>query len=220
MLRKTLLLIDGSQVLMDITRKILERTGYSVRCASGAAGAREMLTDFVPDGIILDNELPDENGLEFCRELRKTHKTPVLFLSSSKEDELPALQAGSNDFLKKPFDYEIFKARISVLMNIRISEAREIDRSEETDSGKTGEVPEQEVYPEIRPPPEKKKKKQVSGVRFSHMVAAAFLIVALILIGLFISMRVNLNTTDISDGGVPLSNLPPGIESIEPNSGG
>ena len=218
MLRKTLLLVDGSQVLMDITRKILERTGYSVRCASGAAGAREMLIDFEPDGIILDSELSDESGLEFCRELRKTHTTPVLFLSSSKEDELPALQSGSSDFLKKPFDYEIFKARISVLLNIKYNNSQELYSSEETESDRVSETQEQEVYPTVRPPPVIKKK-QTTGIRLSHMVAAAFLIVALIMIGIFISLRSGLNLTDIPEEGIPLSNLPPGIESIEPDLG-
>ena len=218
MLRKTLLLVDGSQVLMDITRKILERAGYSVRCASGAAGAREMLIDFEPDGIILDSELSDESGLEFCRELRKTHTTPVLFLSSSKEDELPALQSGSSDFLKKPFDYEIFKARISVLLNIKISDTQEQDSIEETKSGNAGEMQEHEVYPVTRPPPTSNKK-QKAGIKLSYMVAAAFLIVSLIMVGIFISMRSSLNLTDIPEDGVPLSYLPPEIESIEPDSG-
>ena len=211
MLSKSLLLVDGSQVLMDITRKILERAGYSVRCASGAAGAREMLNDFVPDGIVLDNELPDESGLEFCRELRKIHKTPVLFLSNNKEDELPALQAGSNDFLKKPFDYEIFKARISVLLNIRISSPPDTDNNEGPENGDAGDMANQVVIPVVRPPPADKTKRAV-GKRLPYMVAAAFLVVAIILIGIFISLRSNLNLTDIPEDGIPLTDIPEGFE--------
>ena len=128
MKRKNILLINSSQVLMDITRKILERAGYSVRIAVGLAGAREMLMDFMPDGIVLENDLPDISGLEYCRELRKENVVPIMFLSGSKDDEILALQAGANDFLKKPFDYEIFKARLGVMLNANVIDlAREED---------------------------------------------------------------------------------------------
>lgn len=113
---KKLLLINNSHVLMEITKKILEREGYTVRCASGLAGAREQLIDFTPDGIVTESELPDGNGLCFCRELRSEIDVPIMLLSNIREDELPALQAGANDFLKKPFDYEILKARINVML--------------------------------------------------------------------------------------------------------
>ena len=116
MKRKTLLLIGSSQVLMDLTKKILERANYSVRCTVGIAGAREHFIDFTPDGIVLDNDLPDGKGLDYCRELRKESTLPIMFLSNSKEDELPALQAGVNDFLKKPYDHCIMIARIGTML--------------------------------------------------------------------------------------------------------
>jgi DNA-binding response OmpR family regulator len=49
---------------MDTVRRIPERAGYSVRLAAGIAGARERFDDFTPDGVILENELPDGDGLE------------------------------------------------------------------------------------------------------------------------------------------------------------
>ena len=117
MQKNTLLLVDNSQVLMDLTKKILERAGYSVRCAVGITDAQEQLMDFAPDGIILESDLPDGKGLDFCCELRKESDIPIMFLSNDKEDELPALEAGANDFLKKPFDYAIIKARINVMLD-------------------------------------------------------------------------------------------------------
>jgi CheY-like chemotaxis protein len=106
---------------MDITKRILERVCYTVRCAVGVAVAKEQMADSMPDGIILNSELPDAEGLGYCREFRKTFPLPILFLSNSKDDELPALKAGATDFLKKPFDYEIFKARVNVLLNTTVS---------------------------------------------------------------------------------------------------
>jgi len=119
---KILLLIDSSRDLMVLTRKILERKGYSIRCA-GFDGAREHLMDFTPDGIIIENDPPDGMGLDYCRELRKESAVPVMLLSNVKEDELPALQAGANDFLKKPYDYNIMIARIGIMLNARPSMA-------------------------------------------------------------------------------------------------
>jgi len=119
-LRKIILLINGSQVFMDITKKILERAGYSVRCASEFRVAQELFMDFTPDGIILGDDLPDIKGLDYCRQLRGKSAVPIMFLSNTKDDELEALQAGATDFLKKPFDYNILKARISVMLKSKV----------------------------------------------------------------------------------------------------
>jgi DNA-binding response OmpR family regulator len=102
---------------MELIRRMLERRGYSVRMAVGLAGAREWLDDMTPDGIILENELPDGSGLDYCRKLRKKSGVPILFVSGNREDELPALKAGANDFLKKPCDYDVMIARLGIMLN-------------------------------------------------------------------------------------------------------
>lgn len=117
MQKKTLLVVNGSQVLMDITKRIIERAGYNVRCALGIQGAKEQLGDITPDGIILGNELPDGSGFDCLRELKEKYDIPILFFSNDKDDELPALKAGANDFLKKPYDYDVLVARINMMMN-------------------------------------------------------------------------------------------------------
>jgi len=114
---KKLLLINSSQVLMKITARILEREGYTVRCAVGRADATEQLMDFMPDAIILNDDLPDIDGLDYCRELHENYDIPIMFLSGLRDDKLPALQAGANDFIKRPFDFEILKSRINSMLN-------------------------------------------------------------------------------------------------------
>ena len=104
---------------MELTRRILERAGYTVRCAEGVSGARERLMDQKPDGIILDSELTDGNALDFCREIRDNSEIPVLFVSFSKDDEIAAMHAGSSDFLKRPTDYAVLKSRLSVMLHKR-----------------------------------------------------------------------------------------------------
>ena len=115
--KQKILLIDESQVLMDLIARTLERDGYLVRSVGSIAGARELLAEFSPDGIILENRLPDGSGLEYCRELRNACSTPIMFFSGDNADELPALQSGANDFMRKPYKNEIIKARINVMLN-------------------------------------------------------------------------------------------------------
>ena len=115
--KKTLLLIDRSRTLMELTGKILKRAGYSVFFEERLAGAREWLGKHTPDGIIMENELPDGVGIDFLRELRNESRIPVLVLSADEEDELPVLRSGANDFLKKPCDYSVLVARIDVMLD-------------------------------------------------------------------------------------------------------
>jgi len=117
MRKKRLLLINGSQVFMDVNKRILERSGYSVSCAIGIIGAREMLEEFTPDGIILANDLPDGSGLDYLLELLAGSGIPVIFLSDDRNDEVTALNIGANDFLRRPFDYDVLKTRIELMLN-------------------------------------------------------------------------------------------------------
>ena len=202
MLRKSILLIDSSQVLMDITKKILERSGFSVRCAVGTSGAREQLMDFTPNMMVLGNELPDGDALSFCGTLRSQYGVPIMFMSNSKEDELPALRSGASDFLKKPFDYEIFKARIAVLLNAKIQETADEPNRESNDKTTGSNEP---IKDSTKAATTRIAEKKTIPIRFKYAAAAAILIVAAILVGVFLLAKSSLNITDIPDGNVPLS---------------
>jgi len=127
--KKTLLLVNSSESLMYITKKILERCGHSVCCAQDIDTVWEMIREYRPDGIVLDNEMPDCNGFEYCRELRKDSSVPIMFISASKEDEIPALATGADGFMAKPLEYEIMKARINSLLKVGNGEIDEQDAS-------------------------------------------------------------------------------------------
>ena len=114
---KTLLLIGYNHILMDVSKRILERAGYSVFCAVGIEDARKSLTDRSPDGIILAKELPDGNGLDYLSVLVDLCDIPVLFLSDSKEDEVTAFHIGANEFLAQPYSYEVLETRIRLMID-------------------------------------------------------------------------------------------------------
>ena len=213
MQKKSILLINGSQVLMDITKKILERSGFVVRCSVGAAGAHEQLMDYNPDLIVLGNDLPDMGGLELCSKLHEKHDIPILYTSDVKEDELPALKLGASDFLKKPFDYEIFKARISVLLNARNKTSPEdsndkSDDSKESSEDDNGGSEEPKHAARRARRPLETRIRGPKAQRAFMFIAAAIMIAALVMIGIFISLRPDLNLTDIPDGDIPLTGFP------------
>ena len=115
--KKSLLLVCGNKVVMDIKIRILERAGYTVRSALGCDQARELLKEFSPDGIILESAPLDGCGIEFLRELNEQRDVPIMFLSDKREDEVDALQAGAYDFLRKPYNFDVLLTRVHMMIN-------------------------------------------------------------------------------------------------------
>lgn len=113
---KTLLLVDGDRDVMEMTRRIIERRGYSVRCTCGLREARDALAVYQPNVIVMDLELPDGDGLELLRDLRQYDDPPkTLMLSGAADDEIPVLNAGADDWMHKPYNCDIFFARLAVM---------------------------------------------------------------------------------------------------------
>jgi DNA-binding response OmpR family regulator len=85
-----------------------------VACALTLEEARRYLQECSPQVIVLDIELPDGNGVDFCREIRYITAAPLIFLTFSDgyETALAGLRAGGDDYLVKPFDLKMFVARI------------------------------------------------------------------------------------------------------------
>ncbi|MDR2788008.1 MAG: response regulator transcription factor [Candidatus Accumulibacter sp.] len=115
---KTILCIEDEREVLDNNRAALMWAGYAVLAAENLAQARKQLLHRSPDAIVLDIMLPDGNGLDFLRELRAAgNRIPVLMLTARGESASVAkgLRAGANDYLGKPFDYEVLLARVEAL---------------------------------------------------------------------------------------------------------
>ena len=114
-----LLVVDDDRALRDVLRRSLELAGYEVRLAETGAGALADVTATVPDAVVLDIGLPDIDGLEVCRLLRREgNRVPVLMLTAraAVADRIDGLDAGADDYLVKPFDVDELKARLRALM--------------------------------------------------------------------------------------------------------
>lgn len=110
-----ILLVEDDRTLADYVRKGLEEEGYSVEvCHDGASGLRAAeRTSF--DVVLLDVMLPFMDGLEVAKRLRlQSIRTPILLLTArdAPEDIVRGLDAGADDYLTKPFSFDVLLARI------------------------------------------------------------------------------------------------------------
>jgi CheY-like chemotaxis protein len=124
---RLILVIDDEAAIARGLSMRLEDAGYrAVVCADGLSGldtAREQL----PDGIILDINLPTMDGTEFIRRLRdcaETRGIPVVVLSGSEERRGAALAAGANSFLLKPYEREAVLFAIRSALELPIAARR------------------------------------------------------------------------------------------------
>lgn len=110
----TVLLVEDNEAILRINRRILERSGFTVLCAETLAEARRLLEAHRPDVYVLDINLPDGNGLDFCAEIQETTAAPVLFLTAldAQHEIVRGLAAGGADFITKPCDVNEFVERV------------------------------------------------------------------------------------------------------------
>lgn len=108
-----LLVIDDEQTICNLIKIHFETEGYIVYAASDAGQGEKMLSAR-PDLILLDINMPNENGIDFCRKIRQYIDCPILFLTSrvTEQDKILGLQAGGDDYITKPFSMAELTARV------------------------------------------------------------------------------------------------------------
>lgn len=110
---KTVLLVDDSMELLRCNERVLRHQGYRILSAGTLQKARESLAETKPDAIVLDIDLPDGNGIDFCRELQGN--IPVVFLTARSDEQAAreGIQAGGCAFLTKPYQLEELQAAVA-----------------------------------------------------------------------------------------------------------
>jgi diguanylate cyclase (GGDEF)-like protein len=117
----SLLLIDSDETSLRLLRFNLERAGFSVHLARSAAEGLEAARQEPPDLILADARLPDLDGAALSRQLMEGSRTrhiPILLLAAAGAPEamIAALEAGADDFLRRPVDYREITARVRALI--------------------------------------------------------------------------------------------------------
>jgi len=123
---KTILVVDDEPKIVQIARDYLERAGFSVSTAGDGKTALVRARESKPDLVILDLGLPEMDGLDVTRALRKDSNVPIIMLTARGEetDKLVGLELGADDYITKPFSPKELVARVRVVLR-RIDVSRE-----------------------------------------------------------------------------------------------
>jgi two-component system alkaline phosphatase synthesis response regulator PhoP len=118
---RKILVVDDESILVETMTYNLEQAGYSVTTASDGISALEAARCEKPDLIILDIMLPEMDGLEVCRQLRRestTATTPIMMLTAKLDeiDKVVGLEVGADDYVTKPFGRRELLARVRALL--------------------------------------------------------------------------------------------------------
>ena len=126
---KRILVVDDEKPISDIISFNLKNEGFEVETAFDGEEALEKFTKVGPDLIILDLMLPKIEGLEVCREIRKTSSVPIIMLTAkdSEIDKVLGLELGADDYVTKPFSNRELIARVKA--NLRRNTVQEEENS-------------------------------------------------------------------------------------------
>jgi DNA-binding response OmpR family regulator len=114
----TIVVVDDEANIADLVGMYLEREGFRVlKCATGDAGLDAFQTHR-PRLVVLDVGLPDIDGLEVCKRIRRTSQVPVIFLTArdGEVDRVLGLELGADDYLTKPFSPAELVARVKAVL--------------------------------------------------------------------------------------------------------
>lgn len=113
------LIIEDNSMVLALTKKLLEDEQFEVDTATGGEEGREKIEERAPDLLILDLGLPDDFGLDICKDVKKNHPNVVVFIVTAlgnSQDIVAGLEAGADDYLAKPFNKREFIARIQIAL--------------------------------------------------------------------------------------------------------
>ena len=119
-----ILLVDDESASRAALETLLRREGFEVHDASGGAAALAECASFRPDLVLLDVLMPGMSGFEVCKRIKaapETRLTPVVLITglSATEDRIKGINAGADDFLSKPIDFNELLARTRSLIKLK-----------------------------------------------------------------------------------------------------
>lgn len=123
-----LLVVDDEDALVDMVSTALRFAGYHVRSEQSGLDALRAVKAEQPDLVVLDVNLPDVDGFEVCRRLRRDgHQMPVIFLTARDglDDLRTGFRQGGDDYLTKPFSLEELSLRIAALLRRSLGDRAE-----------------------------------------------------------------------------------------------
>ncbi len=145
---KKILIVDDEKPISDIIKFNMTKEGYEVVTAFNGREAIELFEAEKPDIIILDLMLPEIDGLEVAKTIRKTSSVPIIMLSAkdSEFDKVIGLELGADDYVTKPFSNRELQARVKALL--RRTELVAVDNQEEDTKLQSLQIRDLEILPD------------------------------------------------------------------------
>ena len=134
--KKTILIVDDEQPIIDMLVYNLEKEGYNTLEATDGEKAVDIALNNTPDLILLDIMIPKMDGLSVCKRIRHTLNVPIIMLSAKGEeiDKILGLELGADDYITKPFSIRELMARIKA--NLRKGKGSYEDGKAEANTNK------------------------------------------------------------------------------------
>ena len=112
--RRNILVVDDEAQITRVLKTTLSAQGYGIRTATDGMQALLEMKSWAPDLVITDLRMPNMDGLELCRQIRKQSRIPIIVLSVKGEEtiKIEALDAGADDYVTKPFSVNELLARV------------------------------------------------------------------------------------------------------------
>jgi DNA-binding response OmpR family regulator len=117
-MKRKVLVVDDDYNIAELIRLYLEKEMYEVRTAHSGKSALKEFYSWTPDLIVLDIMLPEIDGYEVCKQIRKVSRAPVIMLTARGEtfDKVLGLELGADDYLVKPFEPKELIARVKAVL--------------------------------------------------------------------------------------------------------
>ncbi len=118
MSQNRILVVDDDKNICELLRLYLEKEGFAVTLAFDGKQGLEKFSSETPDLILLDIMMPNMDGWQVCREIRKNSQCPIIMLTAKSEtiDKVLGLELGADDYVVKPFDSKEIVARIKAIL--------------------------------------------------------------------------------------------------------
>ena len=144
----TILVVEDETSIASFVAAYLRNAGYGVKTAASAQAALLQLAGESPALVILDLNLPDGDGVELCRRIRKTSDVPILMLTARDEDidKIIGLEVGADDYMTKPFNPRELVARVKSILRRAAPERRRSESEELQHRELTINAGKREVY--------------------------------------------------------------------------
>ena len=124
-----ILIIDDDESLADLLSQYLARFDMSLLKANRPSLGYELLAQENPDAIILDVMLPEQDGFEVCKQIRKSSEVPIIMLTARGDvmDRVVGLEIGADDYLAKPFEPRELVARLQTILRRSVKQQASVE---------------------------------------------------------------------------------------------